>query len=503
MLLQVLFLHLTLLCLEAEELPRGHLEPFGGHQPPDVDIDELFEIPGPQVFWDKYVSVRRVAVLRQAATHSPGFTKWTEGNLKELYGDVEVRLEGKHERKSRIPLGEKGLGRDTLRSFLETFRDKDTYIVSQLPEPLYEDFHVPPCISCGNMRERIVEVDLWMSSGNTQSIIHKDAFNTINCLMKGTKLWKMIEPKYEKWLYKTWEPKREQGGNSQVEPDSVDLLKYPDIAKIRWSNITINAGDCLFIPKGYYHQVNSYGDPNMAVSILFARIGHFDDTGCNETRIDYTPLSDLDVLWSWPGTGVMTMGNMDVWMMQKSYLAFAEEKGKLTAEDLLKFMSNMMPEFEEEELEESVREAWLLIDKSGKGYLEAEDVSALDTDTMRQHSIALMGQEPSNTEDFEYFHISRDMIEYLLQRLIESSPDGLERKIFVANYVRYLGGSEEYGNEIFDGLAGKSVDMATVDEITQNMDAALLKWEESESAESTPEIDERFDGNHYVIRDEL
>jgi len=36
---------------------------------------------------------------------------------------------------------------------------------------------------------------------------------------------------------------------SDIKPAAVDLVKYPDFAKIPWSNFTIHAGDCLFLPK--------------------------------------------------------------------------------------------------------------------------------------------------------------------------------------------------------------------------------------------------------------
>ena len=65
---------------------------------------------------------------------------------------------------------------------------------------------------------------------------------------------------------------------------------------------------------GYYHQVKSYGSSNVAVSILFSR---FDDVeeidlhGCDKP-LSYTPLSDLDVDWKYPGHGNLSMGNTDL-----------------------------------------------------------------------------------------------------------------------------------------------------------------------------------------------
>lgn len=95
--------------------PRGHLQPLGSHRDPDNSlIDELHDIPSPKVFWEKYVKPSRAVVLRGAAKNSPAFTKWTDEYLTKHYGDLEVRLEKKKEKSGGIPIGIKGIGRDTI-----------------------------------------------------------------------------------------------------------------------------------------------------------------------------------------------------------------------------------------------------------------------------------------------------------------------------------------------------------------------------------------------------
>ena len=114
---------------------------------------------------------------------------------------------------------------------------------------MWRDVTVIPPLTCGLLKDRLVEVDLWMSGGGTKSILHKDAYNAINCLYNGTKEWKMVEYKYEDKIYKAWEPPQMVGGFSRVNVLKVDLLKYPKVAEVPWSFVTVNAGDCLFLPK--------------------------------------------------------------------------------------------------------------------------------------------------------------------------------------------------------------------------------------------------------------
>ena len=97
----------------ADLLPKGHLEPLGSHRPPD-SIEERYDIPSPIEFWNEYVGISKPVVLRGASTHSRAFKLWTDEYLKENYGNLEVRVEGKKERVNGVPVGSVGLGRDTI-----------------------------------------------------------------------------------------------------------------------------------------------------------------------------------------------------------------------------------------------------------------------------------------------------------------------------------------------------------------------------------------------------
>lgn len=317
-----LFAGILLVCITnifvQSEVPVGHLKPFGHHRPPSVVVDEYTRenAPTPKEFFDKYVSVSKPVIFRGGVSDSKAYQLWTDDYVRANFGEMEVRLEGKKEKKHIPPLGETYIGRDTLRHFIDTYHNQgnNVYIVSDLPSVMYKDMGVVPSFgACGEMSRRIVEVDIWWSGGGSSSIIHKDAFNQMNCLLNGTKYWKLIEYKYEKDIYKHPEPDYEIGGFSDVNPEKVNLKKHPKVANVEWSNITIYAGDCLFLPKSYYHQVNSDGTNNKAVSLLFAR---FDDnkplnfSDCND-NVDYKSMKSLanfDVQWKWPGKGVMVMG---------------------------------------------------------------------------------------------------------------------------------------------------------------------------------------------------
>ena len=54
--------------------------------------------PTPPEFYEKYVKPSKAAIFRNAMKNTPAFKLWTDRYLKENYGELEVRLEGKKEK---------------------------------------------------------------------------------------------------------------------------------------------------------------------------------------------------------------------------------------------------------------------------------------------------------------------------------------------------------------------------------------------------------------------
>lgn len=59
---------ISFVCLD--ELPVGHLKPFGQHRKPDVVTQEISAVPHPAEFWETYVSKHKPVVFRGAAINS-------------------------------------------------------------------------------------------------------------------------------------------------------------------------------------------------------------------------------------------------------------------------------------------------------------------------------------------------------------------------------------------------------------------------------------------------
>lgn len=451
--------------VHSEEVPTGHLKPLGSHKPPSVILDEFTEekAPNPMEFYENYVKPSKAAIFRQAMIKSDAFNLWTDEYVREKYGDLEVRLESKWEKHFMTPVGEKYLGRDTLRHFIDHYHDDDsmTYVVSDLPSQMYHDMGVLPSFgSCGEMSRHIAEINLWWSGGGGRSVLHKDAYNQLNCLLNGTKHWKLVENKYEKDIYKHPEPENEVGGFSDIDPRAVDLIKHPNVMKIEWSNFTIHAGDCLFLPKSYYHQVDSYDTHNLAVSVLF---GRFDDrdsldfSDCTENT-DYKTmhrLSEYEVQWMWNGTGTMVMGSSDLEdEYRRALLELAEEyaqNGKKLTQDAVEEM--LLKIFEEMSFNGDIHKAFRAIDGDNDGSVTVEEVKSLKTYQLREFATEMERYEPSNNYEFEYSILTFEVVFDLLKRLLIRN-EILDRDGWIKEY-KNLGGTETFGNEVYDRLEEK------------------------------------------------
>ena len=59
---------------------------------------------------------------------------------------------------------------------------------------MHGDVVVPPFLGCSGHGRRLLEADLWLSAGDTRSVLHKDADNAVNCVVAGRKRWLFFDP---------------------------------------------------------------------------------------------------------------------------------------------------------------------------------------------------------------------------------------------------------------------------------------------------------------------
>jgi len=212
---------------------------------------------------------------------------------------------------------------------------KGGYTVTQLPGPMNNESSIVPCMSCGPIRDQFIEANLWISNGDTNSKIHKDSNNQMNCLYRGIKEWTLFPPEHAKSLYLVNErhdldQMYDTAGFSRVGTRDVNLNRYPKLANVPFQKARLEPGDCIFVPGTYIHHVYSSGERNIQVSMLFAGPGtptaigrvygkkiqgspfkdtiDHGDTCAADGSSDSPLVGQVDVAWPFDGVGPITMG---------------------------------------------------------------------------------------------------------------------------------------------------------------------------------------------------
>ncbi|CAM1311269.1 Uncharacterised protein at_DN0820 [Pycnogonum litorale] len=287
-----LFFTCSFNCENVDEI-SGHLKPLGSHRPPiSGGIDVVHEFPHPEEFYEKYVKASRPVIFKQMATVIPAYNLWTDEYLSKNYGDMEVVAEtGKKEDRSN-PVWETTLGK-----FIERYGHDNVYLVQDLlsadvgVSSMIGDMRLPKSLQCGNFDKALVNVIIWFSSGGTNSVVHTDSLDNINCLLSGRKQLFMVDQKYK--LHEMFD---KAGSHSGLDIEKVDMIQYPEYRDVPWYNVTMETGDCLFIPYHWLHNVKSSNTRNMAVNLWFDHIPYFNKTDCEGKNLEEVkPMNDIPI----------------------------------------------------------------------------------------------------------------------------------------------------------------------------------------------------------------
>jgi len=120
-------------------------------------------------------------------------------------------------------------------------------------------------------------INFWMGDNRAVSSLHLDYYENIYCVVTGKKHFTLLPPTDLCYLYKqpyksatfhqesgNWKIRQDEPHCTvpwvPVDPDNPDLNKYPKAKNIRPLNITVNAGEVLYLPSLVFHKVSQTGD---------------------------------------------------------------------------------------------------------------------------------------------------------------------------------------------------------------------------------------------------
>ncbi|XP_051142098.1 lysine-specific demethylase JMJ31 isoform X2 [Andrographis paniculata] len=129
-------------------------------------------------------------------------------------------------------------------------------------ECLQEDIETPSFL----VGKILGSVNLWMNNAASRSSTHYDPHHNLLCIISGCKKVVLWPPSASPFLYPL--PVYGEASNHSAVPlENPDFSLYPR-AKSMYEysqNVVLHAGDALFIPEGWFHQVDS-GDLTIAVN---------------------------------------------------------------------------------------------------------------------------------------------------------------------------------------------------------------------------------------------
>jgi len=232
-------------------------------------IEELFTVPSWEEFYMNYVRRNRPVVLRGHGKYMKALERWTDDYLVQHWGEREIQVELNKTETRGGQTKEMKLRQFVAEMYKES-RAQQLYAIVDFDDDARAkaDVDMPEPLRCKEVLPQ--SLTLWWSSGGTSSVLHQDDAENFLMLIDGSKSVMLVHQDEAQNIYA---PIAEAGGSSPVHQLSVDLEVFPRFANVKWLSGTLGAGDTLYIPHTYWHQVNSVGR-NLGVNLWW---GHKED----------------------------------------------------------------------------------------------------------------------------------------------------------------------------------------------------------------------------------
>ncbi|KAH8379282.1 hypothetical protein KR009_003991 [Drosophila setifemur] len=267
---------------EAEELCIGS------------SVVELDQVPTALEFCRDFYAKNQPVVIRQALSW-PAIGKWTPEYLIKALNDKKVDVaitpngyaDGLASQKGReyfvLPLEKKMKLSEVVRRLddptgaVHYIQKQNSNLSQDLPE-LAADLRVSDLdFAQQSFNKPPDAINFWLGDERAVTSMHKDPYENMYCVVAGRKDFILIPPHqlscvprgiYPTGVYQTTdngqfyiEPLRDEDGGEQltewvsIDPLAPDLGKYPEYARARPLEVSVFAGDILYLPNYWFHHV--------------------------------------------------------------------------------------------------------------------------------------------------------------------------------------------------------------------------------------------------------
>lgn len=209
-----------------------------------------------QEFQEKYMVPQRPVIVKHFyGKDAPMYQKWTFDYFKQELGDLEVGIYDAEGKKMSDDRSYKGAP-DTMKfgDYLDLVQQGPTtrrlflFNVFKHKKELFQDFEFPDVAD--RVLRRLPLAFFGGEGGITR--IHQDMDNSNVYLteLAGKKRVVLFDPKYSDMLYRY-----PFGTHTSVDINNPDYEKFPALDKVVGYDCTIEAGDTIFMPSGWWHHI--------------------------------------------------------------------------------------------------------------------------------------------------------------------------------------------------------------------------------------------------------
>ncbi|XXT19048.1 cupin-like domain-containing protein [Sorangium sp. So ce429] len=237
---------------------------------------ERIERPSPDHFQREYVSRRRPVVLTGVASRWPAVTRWSPEYFRDRHGRHRVVVErSRLATPSNDPLtylrnryyAEEELG-ELIDVMLSATQPPGSYYITysnifeRIPElhadiePLHQTLAMPGSLPASLKARLSLRPGFWLGPAATVSPVHFDRHENFNVQITGRKAWTLFSPEDSRRLDY---PALEMPSVifSPIDVEQADARRYPLFAGARRHEVTLEPGEVLFIPAGWWHHVRT------------------------------------------------------------------------------------------------------------------------------------------------------------------------------------------------------------------------------------------------------
>ncbi len=207
-------------------------------------------------FQEKYMKPQQPVVVKHFyGEDSPMYHKWTFDYFKKELGHLEVGVYDVEGKKLKDDRSYKGANNKMkFGDYLDLVQREPTtkrlflFNVFKHKKELFNDFEFP------NVADKVLKFLPLAFFGGQGAVtrIHRDMDNSNVFLteLAGNKRVVLFDPKYSKLLYRY-----PFGTHTSVDINNPDYETFPGLDKVTGYDATIEAGDTVFIPSGWWHHI--------------------------------------------------------------------------------------------------------------------------------------------------------------------------------------------------------------------------------------------------------